>query len=74
MAAVKRTITRWAIHEQGTEQFGYLCSFKSEADNMFENLFKNTFNISPEEKAKYQVVEVEVSWIENEKEEGDTLQ
>jgi len=59
-----KTITRWAVHKQGTEQFGYLCSFKSEAENMLNDLKKDILNMPDSEKAKYSVVEVTVSWSE----------
>ena len=56
-----KTITRWAIHHLKTEQLGYLCSTKEEAEEKLEELKKT---MSPRHQAKYQVVEVQVSWVE----------
>lgn len=60
-----KELTRWAIHKQGTNQLGYLCSFKSEAEDMLADLHKDILNMSEEEKDKYHVIEVKVSWDEN---------
>ena len=60
----KKTITRWAIHKVGTEQLGYLCSFKDEAEHMLEDLKKDIYQVPSLEIEKYKVVEVQVSWIE----------
>ena len=60
----KKTITRWAIHKAGTEQLGYLCSFKDEAERMLEDLKKDIYQASSLEIEKYKVVEVQVSWTE----------
>ena len=57
--------TRWAVHKTGTEQLGYLCSFKREAENMLEDLKASIINMSDEEKARYKVVEVKVEIIED---------
>ena len=56
-----KTITRWAVHQLKTEQLGYLCSTKEEAEDKLKELKKT---MSPRHQAKYQVVEVQVSWIE----------
>lgn len=61
----KKTITRWAVHKQGTEQLGYLCSFKSEAEHMLEDLKKDVYRMPGSELNRYHVVEVQVSWIES---------
>lgn len=63
--AQKKTITRWAIHKVGTEQLGYLCSFKDEAERMLEDLKKDIYQASFLEIEKYKVVEVQVSWTES---------
>lgn len=57
--------TRWAVHKTGTEQLGYLCSFKSEAENMLEDLKVNLLNMSDAEKTRYKVVEVKVEITED---------
>lgn len=61
---MQKTITRWAIHKAGTEQLGYLCSFKDEADDMLRDMHKDIITMSEAEKSKYRVVEVKVSWEE----------
>ena len=61
----KKTITRWAIHKVGTEQLGYLCSFKDEAERMLKDLKKDICQASSLEIEKYKVVEVQVSWTES---------
>ena len=60
----KKTITKWAIHKSGTEQLGYLCSFKDEAEQMLEDLKKDVYQMPKNELDKYRVVEVQVSWAE----------
>lgn len=62
--AMHKTVTRWAVHKSGTEQLGYLCSFKNEAENMLSDLHANILNMPEEERKKYKVVEVTVSWDE----------
>jgi len=61
---MQKTITRWAIHKIGTEQFGYLCSFKKDAEDMLRDLNTNNYTMVDKEKSKYRVVEVKVSWEE----------
>jgi len=61
----KKTFTRWAVHKTGTEQLGYLCSFKSEAEDMLRDLKVNLLNMSESEKALYKVVEVKVEITED---------
>lgn len=58
--------TRWAVHKAGTEQLGYLCSFKSEAEDMLNDLKANIINMPASERDKYKVVEVKVQVIEPE--------
>ena len=60
-----KTLTRWAVHKTGSEQLGYLCSFKSEAEDMLRDLKVNLLNMSEAEKARYKVVEVKVEIIED---------
>lgn len=60
-----KTFTRWAIHKTGTEQLGYLCSFRSEAEDMLKDLKTNLLNMPEAEKAQYQVVEVKVEITED---------
>lgn len=61
----KKTITRWAIHKVGTEQLGYLCSFKDEAERMLEDLKKDIYQAPSFDIEKYRVVEVQVTWTES---------
>ena len=58
------TTTKWAVHKSGTNQLGYLCSFKEEADDMLRDLHQNILSMPKEERDKYKVVEVHVSWDE----------
>lgn len=60
----KKTVTRWAVHKSGTDQLGYLCSFKDEAERMLEDLKKDVYQTSSIDLDKYRVVEVQVSWLE----------
>lgn len=62
---MQKTITRWAIHKSGTDQLGYLCSFKREAEDMLNDMHKNIITMSEEDKNKYHVIEVKVSWDED---------
>lgn len=61
----KKTFTRWAVHKTGTEQLGYLCSFKTEAEDMLRDLKVNLLNMPESEKALYKVVEVKVEITED---------
>ena len=61
----KKTFTRWAVHKTGTEQLGYLCSFKSEAEDMLRDLKVNLLNMPESEKDLYKVVEVKVEITES---------
>ena len=61
----KKTFTRWAVHKTGTEQLGYLCSFKSEAEDMLRDLKVNLLNMPEPEKDLYKVVEVKVEITED---------
>ena len=59
-------LTRWAVHKIGTEQLGYLCSSKVEAEELLAELKSDSFaNLSEKEKAEYKVVEVKVEIIED---------
>ena len=60
-----KTFTRWAVHKTGTEQLGYLCSFKTEAEDMLRDLKANLLNMSEAEKARYKIVEVKVEITED---------
>ncbi len=55
--------TRWAVHKAGTAQLGYLCSSKSIAESMLEDI-RSSSALSSESKAKYNVIEVQVTWSE----------
>lgn len=60
-------LTRWAVHKRGTEQLGYLCFSKKEAELVLKELkdgISNT-NMQDNEKAEYQVVEVKVQFTES---------
>ena len=61
----KKTITRWAVHKEGTEQLGYLCSFKDEAERMLADLKKDILRTATLDIDKYKVIEVQVSWTES---------
>lgn len=63
--ATAKTFTRWAIHKAGTEQLGYLCSLKSEAEDMLRDLHTSIYNMPGAEKSRYKVVEVKVEIIED---------
>lgn len=63
---MKKTVKRFAVHKRGTEQLGYLCSFKDEAQALLADLKNNIFSMPQTDLEKYQVVEVEVSWEEDE--------
>ena len=52
------------MHKSGTDQLGYLCSFKDEAERMLEDLKKDVHQTSSIDLDKYHVVEVQVSWLE----------
>ena len=60
----KKSTTKWAVHKAGTESFGYLCSFKDEAEHMLGDLHRDVYNMPKEELDKYHVVEVTLSWDE----------
>ena len=62
---MKKTCVKYAIHKLGTEIFGSLCSYESEARELLDDLKKNILNMSDEEKSKYVVAKVEVSWNED---------
>ena len=57
---MKKKLTRWALHREGTTQLGYLCKTKQDADQMLEDLSKA--GVAAEEAQHYKVVEVEVSF------------
>lgn len=61
----KKSFTRWAVHKIGTEQLGYLCSFKSEAEDTLRVLKANLLSMPEAEKARCKVVEVKVEIIED---------
>lgn len=60
-----KSFIRWAVHKTGTEQLGYLCSFKTEAEDMLRDLKANLLNMSEAEKARYKIVEVKVEITED---------
>lgn len=60
-----KSFTRWAVHKVGTEQLGYLCSFKSEAEDMLRDLKSNLLTMPKAEKDQYKVVEVKVEIVED---------
>ena len=62
---MKKTCTKYAIHKQGTSIFGSLCSYKDEAQALLDDLHKNILNMPEEEKSKYHVAKVELSWDED---------
>lgn len=62
---MQKTVTKWAVHKNGTVQFGYLCSFKEEAEQMLRDLKKDIHDMPKAEIDKYHVVKVTVAWDEN---------
>ena len=62
---MKKTCTKYAIHKQGTSIFGSLCSYEDEAQDLLDDLCKNILNMPEEEKSKYHVAKVELSWDED---------
>lgn len=59
---MKKTCTKYAVHKTGTEIFGSLCSYESEALELLDELKKNIISMPEEEKAKFKVVEVTLTW------------
>ena len=64
--SARKSTTRRAVHKRGTEQFGCLCSFKSEAEDLLNGLLKSLCTMSEEEKSKHCVAEVTVTWDDGE--------
>ena len=62
---MKKSCIRYAVHKSGTEMFGSLCTYESEAKDLLEDLKKNIINMSDEEKSRFHVVQLEVSWNED---------
>lgn len=62
---MKKTCIKYAIHKQGTNIFGSLCSYEDEAQDLLDDLRKNILNMSEEEKSKYRIAKVELSWNED---------
>lgn len=63
---MKKTCIKYAIHKRGTSIFGSLCSYEDEAQELLDDLCKNIRNVSEEEeKSKYYVAKVELSWDED---------
>ena len=61
---MKKTCKKWAVHKLGTKQFGCLCSFKEEAEDMLNDLHDSIKTMPDAERERFHVVEVEVSWNE----------
>ena len=59
---MKKTCIKYAVHKTGSEIFGSLCSYESEALELLDELKKNIISMPEEEKAKFKVVEVELTW------------
>ena len=64
---MKKTCTKYAVHKDGTEVFGSLCSYESEALELLDDLKKNIISMPEEEKKKFRVVKVSLSWDECDK-------
>ena len=62
---MKKTCIKYAIHKQGTSIFGSLCSYEDEAQELLDDLHKTIRNMPEEEKPKYYVAKVELSWDED---------
>ena len=63
-AMAKKTATKWALHKLGTNQFGYMCSFQNEAEQMLDDLKKDVLHMPEKELKKYKVVKIALSWDE----------
>lgn len=61
---MRHTCKKYAVHKAGTEMFGSLCSFKAEAQDLLDDLHKNIKLKTEDEKSRYHIVEVELSWDE----------
>ena len=61
---MQHTLTKYAVHKEGTTQFGYMCSFKEEAEQMLSDLKKEILQMPRDEVNKYHVVEVTFVWDE----------
>lgn len=61
---VRKCVKKWAVHKDGTDQLGCLCSFKEEAEEMLADLHRSILHMPEEDRKKFRVVEVEVSWNE----------
>ena len=59
----KQTAIRWAMHKKGTDQFGYMCLKKEDAEYILANFRTD----AQDSKAfdNYDVVQVELSWMES---------
>ena len=62
---MRKSCTRYAVHKAGTELFGSLCSYESEAQDLLDDLQKNILNMPADEKKKFHVAKVEISWDED---------
>lgn len=61
---MQKSVTKWAVHKAGTDNFGYMCSFKDEAEQMLKDLHQDVLNMPENELAKYRVAEVTLTWDE----------
>lgn len=64
---MKKTCIKYAVHKAGTEVFGSLCSYESEALELLDDLKKNIISMPEEEKEKFKVVKIALSWDECDK-------
>lgn len=62
---MEKSCKKYAIHKDGTEIFGSLCSYRSGAEDLLQDLKRNIINMPESEKSKFRVVEVELCWNEN---------
>lgn len=62
---MKKSCIKYAVHKLGTNIFGSLCSYEDEANDLLQDLKMNIVNMPEDEKAKYVVAKVEVSWNED---------
>ena len=61
---MQKTVTKWTVHKTGTNSFGYMCSYKDEAEQMLKDLHRDVLNMPKNELDKYKVVEVTLAWDE----------
>lgn len=62
---MKHSCIKYAVHKEGTNIFGSLCTYESEAQDLLNDLKTNIINMPEEEKEKFKVAKVELVWYED---------